>query len=433
MHRFSDALNLNPVDPQPLGFVLLGVLYIAMVIAVRWQMIARPIRNNIDARLALLKAEVKRIRDEKKCPDVICAQVEEIVGAAEKENGSHGLLEVLFWSRGDETAVWQLADKAESVLADTWSESKLRIRLASDKAELRQSNDAVAVDMAARIDQALAQDPPATGAELCELRREAVRVEREALRQDDTELDYFNNKVLWLISISLLAILFVGVVAPKVAGDFVDFAKVPGFVRDVQPGVDPYERQLRHAVILFLIAGSVGGILSRLERAMGTGASSRWETMFLSPLVGSLAGCAGCLILLAGHSLGVLVPQLDADKLKLLLVSFAILFGFSERFFTGVAEKVVGNVLGSEQQPAVDSLIANQRAAVADSLIANQRATIDASKDKILDAIKSIKGGAADGPPAPGPTVAGSTASIPVAPSAPSPRPAQTPPAERAH
>jgi hypothetical protein len=359
MSSLYDTINLHLAYPSRLGFIGLALFYTALVIAVRWQMIAQPLRNGISARLRLLRADVHRLKDHNDRDSVEARDaVIEIITVAVTENAKRGVLEVLFWSRGQETAIWRLIDKAESYLTYTWKKPKLVIRLASASAQLKQLQDPAASVLAANIDAKLPLAETTSHDELCELHREAVRIQRESLVAGDVESDYFNNKILWHIMVALAAIMFVANIGPTVAAEFLplpNLAKEPALV--TIPSIEALyvvvdSEPLRHAFILFLLGGAVGGILSRLAHVLRLGASPSersvsWMAMFLSPLVGALTGWSGCLLLLAGHSLKLVLGDVTPTQLWLLLVSSSVLFGFSERAFVGIVEKLENNMLAA--------------------------------------------------------------------------------------
>ncbi len=343
---FLNTLNDRLSFPTEIAVIGMAIVYTALVIVVRWQMIARPMRNGIEARLALLEADAHRLGEEHKR---IAEAVLEIAKNARKGNTWHGVQEAIFWSRGKETALFQLIDKAESYLTYTWTRDKLVVRLATVNARLQELADPTARELSRRIVARLKEVeaarhrpsvPLANLDELCELHREGVRLSRESLVEGDVESDYFNNKILWHIMVSLAALVFVANIGPTVAGHLFYIPSLWSV----------YSNGIRPAFISLLLAGAVGGILSRLTRALRSGASPAerglsWMAMFLSPLVGALAGWAGGMLLLTGHELRIVIPMVPDETLWLVLMSVGVLFGFSERMFTGLAEKLEKNIL----------------------------------------------------------------------------------------
>lgn len=335
--------------PSPIGILGLAVTYTALVIVVRWQMIARPIRNGIDARILLLEADAHRLGEQHETGKAVI----ELMDRAANENKWQGPQEAIFWSRGKETAIWQMIDKAESYLVDTLETDELTVRLASTNARLRELTDPAAHVLSLRIGRRLDEIEKARGQanagvpdkrELCELHRESIRLSRESLVAGDVDSDYFNNKILWHIMVALAALVIIANIGPALAAKAFQIPNL-GWAR---------ADTVRSAFISLLLGGAVGGILSRLTRALRTDTSPAqrglsWMAMFLSPLVGALAGWAGGMLLLAGYELNILIPGVKPEQLWLVLTSLAVLFGFSERLFTGIAEKLENNLVPAQK------------------------------------------------------------------------------------
>jgi hypothetical protein len=99
---------------------------------------------------------------------------------------------------------------------------------------------------------------------------------------------------------------------------------------------------LQHG-ILFLI-GATGGLMSRLTRSLAredvpTDYGASWSTLFLSPLIGALAGWAGILLVIVGVEFNILGSALKFDwcnTFNPVMLGIALVLGFSERFFDGI-------------------------------------------------------------------------------------------------
>ncbi len=97
---------------------------------------------------------------------------------------------------------------------------------------------------------------------------------------------------------------------------------------------------------LVLLAGAVGGLLSRLQRmvtssAVPTDYSAYWASIFLSPIVGSLAAWAGLLLVALLQGSNVLTHMdINFQIPTHAVLGLAILFGVSERFFDNVMKQV---------------------------------------------------------------------------------------------
>jgi hypothetical protein len=103
---------------------------------------------------------------------------------------------------------------------------------------------------------------------------------------------------------------------------------------------------------MLFLAGAVGGFMSRLARALKasdtpTDYGASWNTLFLSPLLGSLAGFFGVLMIQGLGTGGALTTALTDAPLA--LPALAFLLGFSERLFDSLVSAL------DKQQPAAQS------------------------------------------------------------------------------
>ena len=109
---------------------------------------------------------------------------------------------------------------------------------------------------------------------------------------------------------------------------------------------------------VILVAGAIGGLISRLQRlvyaeGLPTAYGSSWVPLFCAPLLGALAAWAGLNMVYLLQALGVvdLKAVLIPGGAGLLaptpqIIGFAVLFGLSERFL---------NKIGSEAARVVDA------------------------------------------------------------------------------
>lgn len=154
----------------------------------------------------------------------------------------------------------------------------------------------------------------------------ALQSEALGLLYDRTDTDFatlisWHNKTIWLTGCGLLLIL-------ALAGTL--------------------ENE-----VLFLL-GATGGLLSRLSRSLyrqdvpnDYGAS--WTTLFLSPVVGALAGWTGVLLVLLAvklQVLGSLFALITWDNsFNPLSFGIAVLLGFSERAFDTILSQLEGKIV----------------------------------------------------------------------------------------
>jgi hypothetical protein len=136
-------------------------------------------------------------------------------------------------------------------------------------------------------------------------------------RSDTTfaQLVSWQNKTVWLVGCSLLLIIALAAT-------------------------------LQHG-ILFLV-GATGGLMSRLARSLSrddvpTDYGASWSTLFLSPLIGALAGWSGILLVIVGVEFNILGSALKFDwcnTFNPVMLGLALLLGTSERFFDGILDQL---------------------------------------------------------------------------------------------
>jgi hypothetical protein len=161
------------------------------------------------------------------------------------------------------------------------------------------------------INKALAADPVIPLDRWRALLSEALGLLYDRTDTDFATLVSWHNKTVWLVGAGLLLIVSLAAA-------------------------------LQHEV-LFLV-GATGGLLSRLSRSLQradvpTDYGASWTTLFLSPVVGALAGWSGVLLIVVAVELNVLgaVFKLDwCNPYAPLALGLAFLLGFSERAFDGV-------------------------------------------------------------------------------------------------
>ena len=124
-----------------------------------------------------------------------------------------------------------------------------------------------------------------------------------------------------------------------------------------------------HATLFLL--GALGGLMSRLSRVLvrqqlPTDYGFSWTTLFLSPMVGALAGWSGVLLLALAVKykvLGDLFASVSwAEPQSELVMGLALLLGTSERLFVKIIEGVEGKVgagAAADAVPAIKSTSAH--------------------------------------------------------------------------
>jgi hypothetical protein len=155
----------------------------------------------------------------------------------------------------------------------------------------------------------------------------ALLVEALSLIYENTDTFFYNiaswhNKMIWLIGSALLFIFALAVT-------------------------------LQNAILL--LVGAVGGLLSRLQRAMASADvandyGATWGALFLSPLTGALSAWGGILLIILGLKFNIFGTALTVDwcnPFDPVTLALALLFGFMERLFDGIAGTVQNKLLTS--------------------------------------------------------------------------------------
>ena len=130
----------------------------------------------------------------------------------------------------------------------------------------------------------------------------------------------WHNKAMWLVYLSLLSIVILGLV-------------------------------FRHEELF--VVGAVGGLMSRMARSLfredvpsDYGAS--WTTLFLSPLLGAISAWIGIALMAWLRDVEALGPQFSAldweGPVTVWVTAIGFTLGFSERLFTSLLSKVEGRV-----------------------------------------------------------------------------------------
>ena len=180
---------------------------------------------------------------------------------------------------------------------------------------------ALADDTAARIESALSVAPVVPLDRWKALLSEALGVIYDRRDTDFASLLSWHNKTIWLIECGLLLILALAAT-------------------------------LDHSV--FFLLGATGGLLSRLSRSLyradvQTDYGASWTTLFLSPVVGAMAGWAGMLIASLAVNLGVLGSLFKSitweNPYAELAMAFAFVLGFSERLFDTILSQLQDKVV----------------------------------------------------------------------------------------
>jgi len=134
--------------------LFVALLYLGAMLVVRWQMIARPARELLSAEIqaARWRAEALAGRPEQ-------AGIIGLLNHADARLADAGLLDKLFWSRGQEHAAWQLVHEAKERWCAAQPPEALRTSLIDAEAQLRALGGASHLVLADTVKAALAETP----------------------------------------------------------------------------------------------------------------------------------------------------------------------------------------------------------------------------------------------------------------------------------
>jgi Putative Ig domain/Abnormal spindle-like microcephaly-assoc'd, ASPM-SPD-2-Hydin len=184
--------------------------------------------------------------------------------------------------------------------------------------------------LAARVRVAVAQPSAPPLDRWRALLREALGIIYDNADRDYSDFMSWQNKAVWLTGCGLLFIVTLAAT-------------------------------LQHGGLL--LVGAVGGLLSRLSRSLQranvpTDYGASWTTLFLSPVVGALAGWSGVLLVILAVQLNVLGPLFKTDwcnPWSPLTLGIAFLLGFSERAFDSILSQLEDKTQAQAQTKAAQT------------------------------------------------------------------------------
>jgi hypothetical protein len=311
-------------------------LYLLGLILVRWNMIALPTRKLLMTQIESVRARAATLDPAK--PGV--AQINDLLNkamgpftkqsAGERAWRASTPMDWLFWTRGQELAGWAFVHEAEERMVTFLEPEGIRAAMEVAEAGLREAGTSTAQALAARIQDALAATPSADIERCKALLSEALGMLYDRTDTKFATLVSWHNKTVWLTCCGLLFIVALAAT-------------------------------LQHGILL--LVGATGGLLSRLSRSLQradvpTDYGASWTTLFLSPVVGALAGWSGILLVVLAVKLQVLGATFDlnwCNPCSPLALGLAFLLGFSERAFDGILtqleQKVQAQSPSSPEQP----------------------------------------------------------------------------------
>jgi hypothetical protein len=295
-------------------------IYLLGLIWVRWNLIAHPAYAHLKAHIDEAIGEATILSTvATSVPSSNHQSIEEVKKLLEKtrkfiedsRKKCSTVWDWLFWSRGGELAGWNDLHAAKVQLTFFLPVERVRAALECAEADLRQVATPTAVELADKIREGLKND-----AQQALERWRALLAEARSFiyERDDTEytiLSVWHNKTMWLVLCGLFLIVCMATVINN--------------------------------SVLFLV-GAAGGLLSRLTRSLyrpdvPTDYGAYWTSLFLSPVIGALAGWGGILLIMLLVDLKILGAVITVDwnnPYSTVALGLALALGFSERFFTSI-------------------------------------------------------------------------------------------------
>lgn len=332
------------------GLVLLGA-YVLLVILARWIYIAR---TNVVWTSAQAEATTKRLSLQVECDPlsngkapVTQPTLQRLLDEIKKHNPKNERSGFIGWNGSHQIAQWVLMHEAERLALPALGHAQLVARLERALGQLDQLpqrrreawEDVIHTLLAAKDEADTGRLDRASRAYLDEVLGEIY----EASNGNAIQLSGLYNRATWIILVALLPL-----------------AVLAGF-----------------GYGMLLVAGAIGGLVSRMQRLVFTTRipvtyGSSWAPLFCAPVLGALAAWAGLALISLLQTAGVL--QLTALQTSLndlrapsaAVLGAAFLLGTSERFLLRLekqAEAVMDPNRGgpSDQTAPANTSAANQR------------------------------------------------------------------------
>ncbi|HEX3529262.1 MAG TPA: hypothetical protein VH988_19570, partial [Thermoanaerobaculia bacterium] len=195
---------------------LLCILFWLGMVIVRWHRIARPSRELLRAQITSLRAEMATtpVANHNKAD---LAEIAKLLDAASALIGrskwfsGFGVIDFLFWSRGQEIAGWGYVHDVERQITPFLSEATVRVRLEAVEQRLRLTTDAPCLALADAIHKALGEQP-ADGLRLRALLDQGLSTVYGREDNSYASLVSWQNKTSWLVGCGLVLILVLAAV-----------------------------------------------------------------------------------------------------------------------------------------------------------------------------------------------------------------------------
>jgi hypothetical protein len=331
------------------GLVLLGI-YVLLVVLARWIYIARP---NVVWTGAQAGAMTKRLsiprRGKGGLPDdaeasATQAALQCLIQEIDKHNPGKDSSGVVGWNGSHQIAQWVLMHEAERLALPELDHAQLVARLERALGQLGELSQPRREAWEDVIRCLLAAEDGADNERLDHTYRayldEILGEIYEASNGNAIQLAGLYNRATWVI---LVALLPLGVLAGFGYG-------------------------------LLLVAGAIGGLVSRMQRLVFSTRipityGSSWAPLFCAPVLGALAAWAGLVLVSLLQGSGVLQLTALHTSLKDLqapsaaLLGIAILLGLSERFLLRLEKQAEAVIDPNRAGPSAQTAPANTSAA----------------------------------------------------------------------
>ena len=311
---------------------LVALAYFAVLLVVRWNLIAWPARLILRQQIGDLKLRLKLEKTGDAEKDRKIADLQYTLEKAVERLNKVRLPDRIFWTRGQEMANGRHVSETERELAILQPEPMVRARLQTAVQELREIPTKSAGALAELIHHDLRGQP--TEPRMRALLYEALGTIFGRRDDDNDSLLTWHSKTLWLSAVGILLLIALEGVKRGGGG-------------------------------LFAL-GATGGFLSRLMRTLKranvpTDYGAYWTTLFLSPVVGALAGWTSVLLIELARYLQILGNMFAPITLNMpesygnLPLTVAFLFGFSERLFDEILKPLEQKIGEREQASSIAS------------------------------------------------------------------------------
>ena len=324
------------------GLVLLSA-YVLLVILARWMYIARTntvwTKAQAKAIAKRMSLQVQRAPTRNGKTAVTPESVQVLVDAIENQATCDRHTKIIGWNGSRQIAQWVLMHEVERLLLPALSREQLVARLERALGQLGELPEARRDAWETVIHRLLA-DKAASDCEYRAYLDEVLGEIYEASNGTAVQLAGLYNRATWIILVALLPL-----------------AVLAGF-----------------GYGLLLVAGAIGGLVSRMQRLVFSSHipityGSSWGPLFCAPILGALAAWAGLVLISLLQAAGVLqltalhTSLQDLQAPSAAVLGIAILLGVSERFLLRLEKQAEAVIDPNRAGPSAQTAPANTSAA----------------------------------------------------------------------